>query len=184
VSELASESYSASPIWETRWYRRPQAPGMDDEIFLDEPSLSIRWRAVPKILYAELKGFATCAEFRAALLTGVRAIKERHVVGYVSDARKAKVVVPEDEKWGREVWLPEAVAAGLKRMAVVTAASGLAKVRIRQRGHRNRRSWAVDADAQHCRSGDGLGAKRPLRELATSTDWPGRRRIAATRLAQ
>ncbi|MEA2643294.1 MAG: hypothetical protein QOG08_320 [Chloroflexota bacterium] len=100
---------------------------MDDQIFLDEPYLSIRWRAVPKILYAEWKGFATSAEFRAALLTGVRAIKERHVVGYVSDARKAKVVVPEDEKWGREVWLPEAVAAGLKRMAIVTAASGLAK---------------------------------------------------------
>jgi len=60
-------------------------------------------------------------------LTGVRAIKERHVEGYVSDARKAKVVVPEDEKWGREVWLPQAVAAGLKRMAIVTAASGLAK---------------------------------------------------------
>ena len=107
----------------------PSAPAvrMDDEIFLDEPYLSIRWRAVPKILYAEWKGFATSAEFRAALLTGVRAIKERHVEGYVSDARKAKVVVPEDEKWGREVWLPEAVAAGLKRMAVVTAASGLAK---------------------------------------------------------
>jgi len=100
---------------------------MDDETFLDEPYLSIRWRAVPKILYAEWKGFATSAEFRAALLTGIRAIRERHVVGYVSDARKAKVVLPEDEKWGREVWLPQAVAAGLQRMAVVTAPTGLAK---------------------------------------------------------
>jgi hypothetical protein len=49
------------------------------------------------------------------------------VVGYVSDARKAKVVVPDDEKWGREVWLPQAVAAGLKRMAIVVAPTGLAK---------------------------------------------------------
>lgn len=100
---------------------------IDDEIFLDEPYLSIRWRSVPRILYAEWKGFATSAEFRAALLTGVRAIRERHVLGYVSDARKAKLVLPEDEKWGREVWLPQAVAAGLKRMAVVTAPTGLAK---------------------------------------------------------
>jgi hypothetical protein len=100
---------------------------MDDQTFLDQPYLSIRWRAVPKILYAEWKGFATSDEFRAALLTGVRAIRERHVIGYVSDARRAKVVVPEDEKWAREVWLPEAVAAGLKRMAIVTAPSGLAK---------------------------------------------------------
>jgi hypothetical protein len=101
---------------------------MDDEIFLDEPYLTIRWRPVPKLLYAEWKGFATSAEFRAALLTGIRAIRERHVDGYVSDARKAKVVLPEDEKWGREVWLPQAVAAGLKRMAVVTAPTGLAKM--------------------------------------------------------
>jgi hypothetical protein len=100
---------------------------MNDETFLDEPYLSIRWRAVPKILYAEWKGFATSAEFRAALLTGVRAIQVRHVVGYVSDARKAKIILPEDEKWGMEVWLPQAVAAGLKRMAIVTATAGLAK---------------------------------------------------------
>ena len=101
---------------------------MEDQIYLDKPYLTIRWRAVPKVLYAEWKGFATSAEFRAALLTGVRAIKERHVVGYVSDARKAKAILPEDELWGREVWLPQAAAAGLKRMAVVTSATGLAKV--------------------------------------------------------
>lgn len=100
---------------------------VDDEIYLDEPYISIRWRAVPKILYAEWKGFATGAEFRAALLTGVRAIRSRHVVGYVSDARKAKIVLPEDQQWARDVWLPQAVAAGLKRMAIVTASVGLAK---------------------------------------------------------
>jgi hypothetical protein len=100
----------------------------DDEIYLDEPYLSIRWRGSQQILYAEWKGFATSAEFRAALLTGVRAMRERHVLGYVSDARKAKVILPEDEKWGREVWLPQAVAAGLRRMAVVTAGAGIAKV--------------------------------------------------------
>jgi hypothetical protein len=98
-----------------------------DEIYLDEPYLSIRWRAVPQILYAEWKGFATSAEFRSALLIGLRAIRERHVRGYVSDARKLKVVVPEDQLWVSEVWLPQAVAAGLKRMAMVTAEAGLGK---------------------------------------------------------
>src|ERR1700682_4221903 len=98
-----------------------------DEVYLDEPYLSIRWRSVPQILFAEWKGFATSAEMRAALLTGVRAIREQHVVGYVSDARKAKVFLPEDEKWALTVWLPQAVAAGLKRMAMVTAETGLAK---------------------------------------------------------
>jgi len=99
-----------------------------DETYLDEPYLSIRWRAIPQILYAEWKGFATSDEYRAALLTGVRAIRERHVVGYVSDARKAKLVLPQDMQWAKDVWLPQAAAAGLKRMAIVTAETGLGKV--------------------------------------------------------
>jgi hypothetical protein len=99
-----------------------------DEIYLDEPYLSIRWRAVPKVLYAEWKGHANSEQFRAALLTGVRAMREHHAVGYVSDARKARTMLPADEQWAREVWLPQAIAAGLKRMAVVTADTGLAKV--------------------------------------------------------
>jgi hypothetical protein len=108
------------------FHTKGMAPG--DETYLDEPYLSIRWHGTQQILYAEWKGFATSAEFRAALLTGVRAIREQHVLGYVSDARKAKVILPEDEQWAREVWLPQAVAAGLRRMAVVTAVAGLAKV--------------------------------------------------------
>jgi hypothetical protein len=100
----------------------------DDEVYLDAPYLSIRWRSVPRILYAEWKGFATSSEFRAGLLTGIRAIRQRHVTGYVSDARKAKLVLPEDERWSREVWLPQAVGAGLKRMAIVTATAGLGKM--------------------------------------------------------
>ena len=129
---------------------------MDDEIYLDEPYLTIRWRPVPKILYAEWKGFATSAEFRAALLTGVRAIRERHIVGYVSDARKAKLVLTEDEKWSREVWLPQAVDAGLKRMAIVTASAGLGKM-------------AYD-DAASAMDSHGL-SMRTFDSVAAATTW-------------
>ena len=108
----------------------PAGTSADDEIYLDEPYLSIRWRSVPRMLYAEWKGFATSAEFRAALLKGLQAIRERHVLAYVSDARKAKVMLTEDEVWANDVWLPQAVAAGLRRMAMVTAESGLSKVII------------------------------------------------------
>lgn len=108
----------------------PAGQTAGDETYLDEPYLSIRWRSVPRMLYAEWKGFATSAEFRAALMKGLQAIRERHVRAYVSDARKAKVMRTEDEAWANDVWLPQAVAAGLKRMAMVTAESGLGKVII------------------------------------------------------
>ena len=134
----------------------PAGRPWDDETYLDEKYLSIRWRSVPQILYAEWKGFATSSEFRAALLTGVRAIRERHVVGYVSDARKAKVVLPEDERWSREVWLPQAVAAGLKRMAIVTAAAGLGKMAYE--------------DAATAMDSHGL-SMRTFNSVAAATTW-------------
>jgi len=111
-------------------------PDRRDETYLDEPYLSIRWRSVPRMLYAEWKGFATSAELRSALLTGIEAIRERHVLAYVSDARKARVMLPEDELWARDVWLPQAVAAGLRRMAMVTAKTGLAKVILEDVGRK------------------------------------------------
>jgi len=131
-------------------------PKAGDEVYLEESYLTIRWRSIPQILYAEWKGFATSAEFRSALLTGVRAIRERHIVGYVSDARKAKVVLAEDEKWARQVWLPQAVDAGLKRMAIVTASAGLGKM-------------AYD-DAASAMDSHGL-SMRTFDSVASATTW-------------
>jgi hypothetical protein len=127
-----------------------------DEVYLDEPYLSIRWRSVPQILFAEWKGFATSAEMRAALLTGVRAIRERHVVGYVSDARKAKVFLSDDEKWAMTVWLPLAVDAGLQRMAMVTAEAGLART--------------IFTDVAHQIDNHGL-SMRTFDSVANATVW-------------
>jgi hypothetical protein len=124
----------------------------EDQIYLDEPYLSIRWREGQQILYAEWKGFATSAEFRAALSIGLRAIREHHVVGYVSDARKAKVFVPEDQKWAMTDWAPQAVAAGLKRMAMVTAETGLA------RGIVGDVSKQIDQHGLSMRTFDSVGA--------------------------
>ena len=132
------------------------APEHGDEVYLDQPYLSIRWRSVPQILYAEWKGFATSSEFRAALMTGVRAMRERHIKGYVSDARKAKVVLPEDERWAREVWFPQAVEAGLRRMAIVTATAGIGKMAYDDA--------AADMDAH------GL-SMRTFDSVAAATTW-------------
>jgi len=41
-----------------------------------------------------------------------------------------KVFVHEDQKWAKEIWMPLAVRAGLKRVAFVTALSGLGKLTI------------------------------------------------------
>jgi hypothetical protein len=77
---------------------------------------------------SEWRAFANSAELRSSLLKGIQAIRDNHAAAYVSDARKLKVIVHEDQKWIQETWMPLAMQAGLKRIAFVTAATGLGKL--------------------------------------------------------
>ena len=58
------------------------------------------------------------------------AIRDKRAVAYLSDTRKVKVVVKEDQAWANDVWIPLLVDAGVKRFALVTAASGLGKLTV------------------------------------------------------
>jgi hypothetical protein len=100
------------------------------DLYLDEPWVSIRWDAANNCLHTEWKAFANSAEFRAALMRALVAIKDRRSVGYLSDTRKVRVVVHEDQAWANEVWIPLLAQAGVKRFALVTAASGLGKLTV------------------------------------------------------
>jgi hypothetical protein len=98
--------------------------------YVDEPYLSIRWDGVHKHVFSEWRAFANSAELRAGLLKGIRAIRDHRAFAYVSDARKVKVIVHADQEWIRDSWLPLAMAAGLKKLAFVTAPIGLGRLTI------------------------------------------------------
>jgi hypothetical protein len=100
------------------------------DVYVDEPYLTIRWDSIHHHVHSEWRAFATSAELRTSLLKGIRAIREHNATGWMSDARKMKVFVHEDQKWAKEIWMPLAVRAGLKRLAFVTAPTGLGKLTI------------------------------------------------------
>jgi hypothetical protein len=99
-----------------------------DDIYVDEPWLLMRWDRENNCVHSLWKGFANSAEFRAVLMKGLQAVKERHATGYLSDTRKIKVIVHEDQKWANETVIPAMAAAGLRRLAMVTANTGLGKI--------------------------------------------------------
>ncbi|HEV2028834.1 MAG TPA: hypothetical protein VGS16_09920 [Candidatus Dormibacteraeota bacterium] len=101
-----------------------------DGVYVDLPWLLMRWDAVHQLVHSEWRGFANSAELRASLLRGIDAIKDHNAIGYLTDTRKVKVVVHDDQEWIKQTWLPLAIKAGLKRIAVVTAASGLGKLTV------------------------------------------------------
>lgn len=97
---------------------------------MDEPYLSIRWDSVHQHVLTEWKAFANSTELRTSLLKGVQAIRDNKAVAYVSDARKLRVITQDDQQWVKDSWLPLAAGAGLKRVAFVTASTGLGKLTV------------------------------------------------------
>jgi hypothetical protein len=110
----------------------PTSGSPDDDVLVDQPWVLMRWDRSSKCVVSVWKGFANSAEFRAVLEKGLQAIRDRHALGYVSDTRKIKVIVREDQKWANETLIPLMGAAGLKRLAMVTADAGLGKVTVEE----------------------------------------------------
>jgi hypothetical protein len=62
------------------------------------------------------------------LTKGIEAIQDHRAAAYISDSRKVKVIVQDDQKWIKDKWLPLAIGAGLKRIGFVVAETGLGKL--------------------------------------------------------
>jgi hypothetical protein len=101
-----------------------------DGVYVDQPWLLMRWDKAHQIVHSEWRAFANSAELRAGLLRGIEAIKDHRAIGYLTDTRKVRVVVHSDQEWIKQTWLPLAIEAGLKRIAVVIASSGLGKATV------------------------------------------------------
>ena len=91
---------------------------------------SVRWDTGIQAVVETWEGWADADEFRAILDAGVRAMSENRGSRWLADCRLQRVLKADDQKAGNRWWLPQALAAGLKRFAVVLPASGLAKANI------------------------------------------------------
>ncbi|HEV2028617.1 MAG TPA: hypothetical protein VGS16_08820 [Candidatus Dormibacteraeota bacterium] len=97
---------------------------------MDEPWLFMQWDHERRGILAEWKAFATSEEFRGALTKAIEVIRERRAVCFVNDTRKLELITDEDQRWILQTWTPQAVAAGLQRIAIVIAHSGLSKMAV------------------------------------------------------
>jgi hypothetical protein len=123
--------------WEARINKqRGQPPVMRDhldishpeDVHLNEPWLSIHWDRDRQYIHADWKGFCSSPEFRAGTLEILEAIRARNASALISDNRELEGVSTPDQLWLRDIWVPEAVASGIRWIAVVVAHHGLGKV--------------------------------------------------------
>jgi hypothetical protein len=102
-----------------------------EDVYLHLPGVaSVRWDASIHAVVETWEGWANSDEFRAILDAGVRAMSQNRGSRWLADCRLQRVLKAADQEAGNTWWLPRALAAGLKRFAVVLPASGLAKANI------------------------------------------------------
>jgi hypothetical protein len=102
------------------------------DFFFHTPGVaSVRWDQEAEVVLVEWEGWANSAEFAELLDAEVRALQRHHGSRLLADCRRQKVIKPEDQALADKVWLPRALAAGLKRFAVVVPTSVLAEMNIR-----------------------------------------------------
>jgi len=123
--------------WEARIQKqRAQPPTLAEELGITTPDdvhaneswVSIHWDRERGCIHADWKGYANSVEFRASTMKILEAIRERSAGGLVSDNRRLEGVTERDQLWLRDSWVPEAVTAGVRRIAVILPHHGLGKV--------------------------------------------------------
>jgi len=106
----------------------------DSDVYFNAPgTASVRWDPTSKLVLVEWEGWADSTEFAALLDAEIRALSEHHASRLLADCRRQKVLRPEDQDRADKEWLPRAIAAGLKRFAIVLPTSVLAAMNVQGR---------------------------------------------------
>src|SRR5260370_1570710 len=106
----------------------------EDDVYCDVPGVaSVRWDADGQLVLVEWRGWANAAEFAALLEAEITALRKHRGKHMLADCRLQKGLTAADQTRANENWLPRALVAGLKRLAVVLPSSGLAAANLKER---------------------------------------------------
>jgi hypothetical protein len=102
-----------------------------DALYYNRPGVVVvTWDATLQAVHIAAQGWADPTESRESLDAGLRALIEHHGSRWLVDGSNMKVVQQTDQDWINENWLPRALAAGLRRTAMVIPKSGLAMMNV------------------------------------------------------
>jgi hypothetical protein len=102
-----------------------------DGTYFNLPGVArVTWDPTCRASLIEWQGWANPAEFRAANQAILRALREHRGSKALGDLREMKAIQQSDQDWAQTEWLPEVLALGLRKMALVIAKSGLAMMNV------------------------------------------------------
>lgn len=71
------------------------------------------------LITSQWKGYVPSDEYRAALWQILEQVREHKLSLWLSDTREMGIILRADEKWSMEVFVPELMKHGLRRVALV-----------------------------------------------------------------
>ncbi len=83
-----------------------------------------------KLVHHLMKAYCFGVDFREGLTRGVDAMERHGATKWLSDDRANGALPPEDLAWTKRVWRSRALAAGLKRWAIVQPAKLIGQVNL------------------------------------------------------
>jgi len=105
-----------------------------DGVYYSVPGIaSVRWDDPNGTVSVEWDGWANSAEFKALLDAEVKALRDHKCSTLLADCRRQRVLNLADQERANREWLPEVLAAGLKRFAIVLPESETAAAHLRER---------------------------------------------------
>jgi hypothetical protein len=106
-------------------------PPLDAYYFKAPGVASVRWDEEAQLVHVEWDGWADSTEFAALLDAELQALKQHRGSRLLADCRRQRVLNPKDQERANREWLPRALAAGLKRFAIVVPESVVADMNLR-----------------------------------------------------
>lgn len=107
------------------------------DTYFDLPGVAtVRWDSATVTVVVEWAGMADATEFTALLDAEIRALRDHYGTRLLADCRLQTVLNAAAEDWADREWLPRALAAGLKRFAIVLPESDVAARNVQEHlGH-------------------------------------------------
>jgi hypothetical protein len=99
---------------------------MSIEVYLETPRVRVHWDGEARWIYIEYREWFATAEVDTGIEAFLKAQRDHRATKCLSDSRHRRVVQPDAQKLLMGSWLPQAVALGLKRLAIVLPISQVA----------------------------------------------------------
>ena len=105
--------------------------GVRFRVYFNEPGLvTVGWSSTAQMVHVEWKSSVNGSQLRTAIERGVVALSKNHGSRWLADCQSLGPISEEDQEWLDQDWFPRALAAGLRRMAIVLPWQDVARMNV------------------------------------------------------